>query len=82
MAVGAVVWAVIFKMFRYVSLASLVMGVVLAPLAWAFHRPGEQIGLCVVLAVVIVVRHIPNIERLFDGTENKFEKKNKTTKTD
>jgi acyl phosphate:glycerol-3-phosphate acyltransferase len=79
---GIVVWLAVFYMFRYVSLASLVMGVVLVPLAWGFQRPGEQIGLCAVLAVVIFVRHLPNIKRLLDGTEHKFEKKGKSGTTE
>jgi glycerol-3-phosphate acyltransferase PlsY len=71
---GVVVWAVVFYTTRYVSLASILLGVALAPLAYVMHRPGPQVGFCVVLGLVILVRHRANLQRLLAGTEHKFSK--------
>ncbi|MGA2052433.1 MAG: glycerol-3-phosphate 1-O-acyltransferase PlsY [Opitutales bacterium] len=69
---GVVVWLVVFYVTRYVSLASILLGVALAPLAYAMHRPAAQVVFCVLLGLVILVRHRSNIERLVKGTEHRF----------
>lgn len=72
-------WGLIFKLSRYVSLASLGAAVIL-PLSaliisiWA-PIPVPTTGLLFLLCVVIVVRHRSNIARLRAGTENRFEKR-------
>jgi len=72
---GLLVWAVVFYSTRYVSLASIAMGLVLMPIAALLGQPREKIGLCIALAILIIVRHRANLQRLMNGTENKFEKK-------
>jgi acyl phosphate:glycerol-3-phosphate acyltransferase len=67
----ALAWAT-----RYVSLASIV-GAVLAPIATgSFALAGlasrEAVGLSVVAALLIVVRHADNIDRLRRGTERRL----------
>jgi glycerol-3-phosphate acyltransferase PlsY len=77
MLAGVGLWLVVFYSTRYVSLASILMGLALTPLAWAFHRPAPQIGLCVALGVIILVRHRANVVRLIEGTEPRFAKEKK-----
>jgi glycerol-3-phosphate acyltransferase PlsY len=67
----ALVWAT-----RYVSLASIV-GAVLAPivtgsLALAGLASREAVGLAVAAALLIVIRHADNIDRLRRGTERRL----------
>lgn len=71
MLIGAALWLVVFFASRFVSLASLVLGISLPFSAWLLNRDGASIGLCVFLAVLIVVRHRSNIQRLLAGTENR-----------
>ncbi|PWG16510.1 glycerol-3-phosphate 1-O-acyltransferase PlsY [Salibaculum griseiflavum] len=67
-------WLVTAALFRISSLSALVAAV-LAPL-WAqvLGLPGLT-GLCLVLAVVILIRHADNIRRLLNGTEKRIGQK-------
>jgi glycerol-3-phosphate acyltransferase PlsY len=75
---GVAVWLTAFYTTGYVSLASVLLGLALGPVAFALHRPWPQVAFCVLLGIVILVRHRANIERLFKGTEHKFAKKPKS----
>lgn len=71
MLIGVVLWLVVFYSSRYVSLASIVLGVSL-PLSAALLRGfGLPFYFCLALAVLIGVRHRSNIQRLLAGTENR-----------
>jgi glycerol-3-phosphate acyltransferase PlsY len=67
-------WLVTAALFRISSLSALVAAV-LAPL-WAqvLGLPGLT-GLCLVLAVVILIRHADNIRRILNGTEKRIGQK-------
>lgn len=78
--VAAVVWCVVFKATRYVSVASLaaafmlpvstlVTRVIVAPVT----RPTAV--LLAVIAILVIVRHRTNIARLVAGQENRFPKR-------
>jgi glycerol-3-phosphate acyltransferase PlsY len=74
--IGTVVLAGIFALVaitsRAVSLASLVAAG-LAPLVlWLLAYPAPYVGLAFVLALLIVLRHRENIQRLVAGVEPKF----------
>ncbi len=69
--VGAAIWLVVFFIWRYVSLASLALGVSLPLSAWIFYDDPRAVGFCVFLMVLIIVRHRSNIQRLLAGTENR-----------
>ena len=78
-AVGLASWAVLVAVFRYVSLASMIAGLVAAGLCvWAVWRDGRlaaewpKWGMTVVLALLIIVRHRSNIGRLIRGQEPKI----------
>ena len=76
MLVGLGVWLVFFFGTRYVSLASMMAGVVVAgTMAVQMGRSGEWdgvlLGFGVVLALLVILRHRANIGRLIAGTEPK-----------
>lgn len=75
--IGAALWAITFYASRYVSLASIVAAGSLPVSAFFLHEPKLLVGLTVLIAVLVVVRHRANIQRLMAGTENKFVKKPK-----
>lgn len=70
---GGVAWLAVLFTTRYVSLASMVMGLVWPAAAWvrAPHQPyGPEFGAAtLVLAVLILWRHRANIGRMLAGTE-------------
>ena len=82
--IAIVAFIVVFFAFRYVSLGSIV-GACVFPLAYlgiglARHWPVTQSQLPLLLlsfflAGMIVFRHRTNIQRLMNGTENRFVKK-------
>ncbi|TLD69716.1 glycerol-3-phosphate 1-O-acyltransferase PlsY [Phragmitibacter flavus] len=85
LVVALVVWLVIFYTTRYVALASVVSAISL-PVAMAVIMTIDErwnlvlLGLGIVLGVLVVVRHRSNLQRLLQGKENRFEKKNKKEK--
>lgn len=72
--VGLVVWVVAFFASRYVSLASLLFGISLPIAAWLTGEPRPTLLFLVLLAALIIVRHRNNIQRLFNGSEHRFDK--------
>lgn len=75
------VWAAVFYMSRYVSLASITAAVLLPLSASALSRFNvytvslQVEGLLYFIAMLVVLKHLSNIKRLINGTENRFEKK-------
>lgn len=65
-------WFAIVYVTRYVSLASCVAAAFVPILAYFFDEPTEFIIFGIVVAVLIIVRHKANIERLLNGTESKI----------
>ena len=73
--IGFLVWAVVFLVSRYVSVASIAAAVAVSAAAWWLYRcqgPVLPVFLTI-LGVVIVVRHKTNIQRLMTGAEHRFE---------
>ena len=76
-----VIWAVVVKTWRYISLGSIV-GAVIFPLLlataiciipqWRFTVLWPLLVAAVALAAVLIIRHKDNIKRLLAGTENKI----------
>src|SRR5688572_4985932 len=78
--IGAAVWIVTFYSSRYVSLSSILAAVALPVAAFFLNYLVEQrllFWLTVLIALLVVVRHRANIQRLMAGTESKFVKKPK-----
>jgi acyl phosphate:glycerol-3-phosphate acyltransferase len=71
-AVGAGVWVLVFLVFRYASLASIVAALSLPIAAVLLDRPWPVIAFAAGAAAAVLVLHRPNIARLRAGTENRF----------
>ncbi|MDF1836295.1 MAG: glycerol-3-phosphate 1-O-acyltransferase PlsY [Planctomycetota bacterium] len=71
---GGVVWLVVLFTSRYVSVASILMGITFPVAAYVrMGSPGLPFILgCAALATLILVRHRENMKRLMAGTESKI----------
>lgn len=67
----AVEWAVVAKLFKVASIASLVGVVVAVPLAYVFGARGWSLFWLGAILVLIVWRHRPNIQRMIEGSEQR-----------
>ena len=68
-------WIVVFAMGRFVSLASVFFAFMLPLCSYLFYyQPIENIA-ALATALLITVRHSPNIRRLLSGTEFRFSQK-------
>jgi len=69
-------FGLLFLAFRYVSLGSIAAALSLPPLMWIFY-PGDyyRLGFAIVACVMAVYKHRANIQRLREGTEPKFGRK-------
>lgn len=79
--IGFLVWILLFVTSRYVSIASLGAALTVAAGGWILY-PNENRLIPVVLTILalfIIWRHTSNIQRLANGTENRFSFKKKET---
>jgi len=78
-ALGALaVWLVITAITRYVSLASVLAALALPFISYFLLQPPERTWMLLIttlLAVLVTVKHLPNIKRLLAGTEAKIGQK-------
>ncbi len=78
---GLIVWVVVFKTSRYVSLASIIAAFIVPIVATILsicqihYLEVPSLVLLYVLCALAIVRHHSNIKRLLNGTENRFAKK-------
>jgi len=79
--IGAGVWILVFLLFRYASLASIVAGLSLPALAVGLGYPWPVVGFAGAAAAAIVVLHRANIRRLVAGTESRFELRRRRAKS-
>ena len=70
--IGAAVWIVVFLLFRYASLASILAALSLPIAAALLDEPWPVLVFASAAAVSVVVLHRANIARLLSGTENRF----------
>ena len=66
---GSLVWIVVFLIFRYASVASIVAGLSLPPLALLFGASWPVLGFTIGAALAILVLHRANLRRLLHGDE-------------
>lgn len=79
--VALVAWIIAFVTTRYVSVASIVAAVALPATVW-FTQPNLALRLIAVgLGVLAIYKHKANIQRLLNGTENRFNFKKKESPT-
>ena len=71
-AVGAGVWIVVFVVFRYASLASILAALSLPAAAVLLDEPWPVVAFAAGAAAAVLVLHRANIARLRAGTENRF----------
>jgi len=71
-AVGAGVWIVVFLVFRYASLASIIAALAVPLAAVLLGEPWPVIVFAAGAATAVLVLHRQNIARLRAGTENRF----------
>lgn len=74
--IAGAVWILTAALTRYASLASMLAGVALTLAAWFLHQPPLLMGVSLLVAVFIIIRHRTNIARLLAGTESKMGRKN------
>ncbi len=67
-----IIWVIIFAIWRYVSLASIIAAIFLPVFAVITGRDISFIIFCAILCLVGVYMHRGNIKRLIQGTENKL----------
>ena len=70
--VAMAVFAAIFLLFRYVSLASMAMFVALPLAAWFFGFVPSVLIIVVVASALVVAKHHENIQRLLNGCESRW----------
>ena len=78
LAVAVLLFLAVALFWRYVSLASVSAAAALPILVYLLYAPGHApptaVSVCTLLAaVVVIVKHRDNIERLLAGTEPRFE---------
>ncbi|MDD4871747.1 MAG: glycerol-3-phosphate 1-O-acyltransferase PlsY [Kiritimatiellae bacterium] len=76
---GLITWAVVFLATRYVSLASMVAAIVLVVAGWLlYYTQGLLLPVALtILGSFAIWRHRSNIQRLINGTEHRFDFRNK-----
>jgi len=67
-----VTWLVVFVVFRYSSVASIVTALALPVYIWAFGGDWPAITFGALAAVAVLLLHKANIRRLLAGTESRF----------
>ena len=65
-------WVVIFAVFRYASVASMVAAAALPLLSFAFGASWSVVGFTALAAVGVIALHRHNVARLLRGTEPRF----------
>ena len=70
-----VLWLILLLIWRYVSLASIISASIL-PFGFLISRFDLKVFVVIfIFAIIDVLKHIPNIKRLMDGTEYKYGEK-------
>jgi acyl phosphate:glycerol-3-phosphate acyltransferase len=73
LGVAAVVWLLVVLLSGYVSLASVAAAAILPLAVYFLERPSrELLWVDVLVALGVIVLHRRNIQRLVNGTENRF----------
>ena len=75
--IGLILWFSVFSMTRFVSLASLSFALSLPLNTYLFAYPKSICQLTYIISVFLFITHYKNIQRLWNGTENRFDKKSK-----
>lgn len=64
-----IVWLIVFRWKKIVSLASIAGAPVVPIVIWVLGEPWEYVVFSLAAALIVVVKHKENIERLLRGEE-------------
>ena len=64
--------AIAIAVTRYVSVTSIGGVILLAVLMFTFHKPVEYSIAAIIVAVLVIYKHVPNLKRLLSSTEPKI----------
>jgi acyl phosphate:glycerol-3-phosphate acyltransferase len=78
LAICLVIWAVVFSIWKYVSLASIAAAIALPILAVFFGKGIDIVVFSAVVSMLGVFSHRSNIKRLIQGTETRIIKPKKS----
>ncbi len=70
--IGLVVWILVFALFRYASVSSIVAAISLPVASVVLGEPWPVDVFAGAAALAVIVLHRPNIARLRAGTETRF----------
>lgn len=70
--IAVAVFAILMMAFRYVSLGSIAAAAVMPVAIKATGSDPIMYRVTIIIALIVIVRHLENIKRLLAGSENKF----------
>ena len=70
--IGALLWLATALISHYSSLSALVAAVAVPGIAWLVADPPRATRRSSVIAILVVLRHRENIQRLLAGTESRI----------
>ncbi|MEJ2699915.1 MAG: glycerol-3-phosphate 1-O-acyltransferase PlsY [Desulfuromonadales bacterium] len=70
--VAFLLFALILWKWRFVSLASISAAAAIPFLVFLFQRSPALLGVSLAISALVIFRHRANIQRLINGTENRF----------
>jgi glycerol-3-phosphate acyltransferase PlsY len=73
--ITAALWLAVTWLSGYVSAGSIVAVLSIPFLIWAFELEWPYLALGILVAALVVYKHIPNIKRIAGGTEPKIKRK-------
>ena len=73
--IGLLTWVIVFYSSGYVSLGSIVAAIFVILTSWTAGYGTVTAVALTLLGILTIYRHRTNIQRLMNGTENKFHKK-------
>lgn len=73
--IAITIWLFTLARSGYSSLSSLLAFGLLPLIIFIVDKSNEKLSIAILIAILIFIKHIPNIKRLISGTENKVFKK-------
>lgn len=73
--ITVVVWVLVLALTRYVSLASIAAALTLPVMVWWRSGSYLYLGAISIISVIALYKHRSNVQRLLNGTENRFGQK-------
>ncbi|HVU16241.1 MAG TPA: glycerol-3-phosphate 1-O-acyltransferase PlsY [Candidatus Didemnitutus sp.] len=73
--IGIATWLVTFVVTRFVSLGSILAAIAVPLAAWLINYPLPLRIVATAVGLFVIIRHRVNIQRLLNGTENRFVRK-------